>query len=39
MKPAHRELSLVLCDVLERWEGEVGWKGDSRGRGYMYAYS
>ena len=28
----HRELSLVLCDDLEGWDG--GWEGGSRGRGY-----
>ena len=27
-----RELSLVLCDKLE------GWEGDSRGRGRVYSY-
>ena len=29
-----RELSSVLSDDLEGWDG--GWKGDSGGRGYMY---
>ena len=28
----HRELSSVLCDNLERWNG-VGWEGGPRGRG------
>ena len=32
----HKELSLVLCDDLEGWDG--GWAGGSRGRGYMYMY-
>ena len=29
----HRELSSVLCDDLEGWDGEEGGSG---GRGYMY---
>ena len=29
-----KELSLVLCDSLEGWDGEVG--GGSRGRAYMF---
>jgi len=34
----HRELSSVLGDALEGWDG-VGWEGGSKGRGYMYTYS
>ena len=26
----------VLCDGLEGWDGEGGWEGGSRERGYMY---
>ena len=29
-----RELSLMLCDDLEGWDG--GWEGGSRGRGDVY---
>ena len=24
----------MLCDHLEGWDKEGGWKGDARGRGY-----
>ena len=33
----HRQLSLVLCDDLEEWDGE--WEGGSRGMEYMYTSS
>ena len=35
----HRELSSVLCDDLDGWDGGVGWEGGSRGRAYMYTCS
>ena len=35
---SNRELSSVLCDDLDGWDGEE-WEGGPRGRGYMYTYS
>ena len=32
----HRELSLLLCDDLEEWDGGGGREGDWKGGGYMY---
>ena len=39
-KPPYRcrELSLVLCDDLEGWDGVKNWRGDLRRRGHMYTY-
>jgi len=34
----HRELSSVLCDDLEGWDGEGTGEG-SREKGYRYTYS
>ena len=30
-----RELNLVICDNLERWDG---WEAGSRGKGHMYTF-
>ena len=30
----HREISSVLCDHLEGWDGEGGREGDARGKRY-----
>ena len=32
-----RKLKQGLCTNLEGWDGKR-WEGDSKGRGYMYAY-
>ena len=32
------ELSAVLCDNVEGWDGVGAWRGGSRGRGHMYIY-
>ena len=40
LSPKHRELSLVLCDDLDGWDGEgQGWEGGPRGKEYMNTYS
>ena len=30
----HRDISSVLCDSLEGWDGESGREGDARGKTY-----
>ena len=32
------QTNLGLCDNLEGWDGEVGWEGHSRGKGYLYSH-